>query len=280
MAEGSGRERLSIRRAGRTSGSPLRERPEHGRRTTALAAPVAFSRALRQGPATGPTGPLAIAIFAAPGGGIRPPGPHRFSLLLPGGVACRCPRIMTPCPHGERCARSFANSSGSPPTRSGSRPLQLASFDGEQLTLTAPAGTRQWVSARYGRLLDRCARRILGDGVTVAFSEEPARSGGSGSRPPPARDGTAAGSPGELQPPLHLRAVRHRRGQPARPRGRAEHRRDAGRHLQPASSCTRRRAWARPTCCTRSATTSTPSGPAPASATRPPRPSPTTSWAR
>jgi chromosomal replication initiator protein len=72
-------------------------------------------------------------------------------------------------------------------------PVQLASFDGERLILTAPAGTRQWVSARYGRLLERCARGILGDGVTVAFSEEPARPGRAAV---PGRPAVAAPPPG------------------------------------------------------------------------------------
>ncbi len=54
-------------------------------------------------------------------------------------------------------------------------PLELQACDGQTLILTAPQGTRQWVSARYGRLLDRCAREVLGDGARIEFSPDAGR---------------------------------------------------------------------------------------------------------
>jgi len=54
-------------------------------------------------------------------------------------------------------------------------PLELQAFDGQTLILTAPPGTRQWIAARYGRLLERCARQALGEGTRVVFSDDAGR---------------------------------------------------------------------------------------------------------
>ncbi len=71
--------------------------------------------------------------------------------------------------------------------------LELQAFDGEALILTAPPGTRQWIAARYGRLLERCAQRALGEGTRVVFSEDASR---------PRRPGYAsAAQPPVLAPP-------------------------------------------------------------------------------
>ncbi len=48
-------------------------------------------------------------------------------------------------------------------------PLELKAWDGELLLLEAPAATRAWVSDRFGSLLERCARQILGTEARVAF---------------------------------------------------------------------------------------------------------------
>ena len=61
---------------------------------------------------------------------------------------------------------------------------------------------------------------------------------------------------GHAEPALHLRPVRHRRVQPLRARRRAVGRREPGAGPTTRCSSTGRRGWARPTCCTRSATTS------------------------
>ena len=50
-------------------------------------------------------------------------------------------------------------------------PLELKAWDGELLLLEAPAATRAWVSDRYGRVLERCARQILGAETRVAVDE-------------------------------------------------------------------------------------------------------------
>jgi len=49
-------------------------------------------------------------------------------------------------------------------------PIEFESWDGELLLLKAPAATQTWVSERYGRILERCAERILGSVIKVAFS--------------------------------------------------------------------------------------------------------------
>ena len=71
--------------------------------------------------------------------------------------------------------------------------------------------------------------------------------------------------------PLHLRPVRDRRLEPLRPRGRDVGRREPGPFLQPAVHLRARPVWARPTCCTRSATTYASCSRASAFATCPPR---------
>ena len=48
-------------------------------------------------------------------------------------------------------------------------PLQPKAWDGELLLLDAPAATRAWVSERFGRLVERCARDILGGDARVSF---------------------------------------------------------------------------------------------------------------
>jgi chromosomal replication initiator protein len=53
-------------------------------------------------------------------------------------------------------------------------PLQLKSWDGSVLVLQGKPGTDSWVADRFGRVLERCARQRLGNGVKVAFAGDPA----------------------------------------------------------------------------------------------------------
>jgi chromosomal replication initiator protein len=54
-------------------------------------------------------------------------------------------------------------------------PLEVKSFDKQLLLLAAPSATQAWVSKRFGRVLERCARAVLGAHVRVAFVEAKAR---------------------------------------------------------------------------------------------------------
>jgi chromosomal replication initiator protein len=66
-------------------------------------------------------------------------------------------------------------------------PIKARGWDGETLHLEAPAGTQQWISARYGRAIERCAREVLGADARVAFVDA-ARPDQAPSAPrPPAR---------------------------------------------------------------------------------------------
>jgi chromosomal replication initiator protein len=47
--------------------------------------------------------------------------------------------------------------------------VELKSWDGELLLLMAPPATRAWVADRFGRLLERCAREVLGPSTRVSF---------------------------------------------------------------------------------------------------------------
>ena len=62
-------------------------------------------------------------------------------------------------------------------------PLEPKTWDGRLLVLAAPEETRDWVSNRFGRLLERCAREILGDEARVSFDTGSERRQAS----PPAR---------------------------------------------------------------------------------------------
>jgi chromosomal replication initiator protein len=48
-------------------------------------------------------------------------------------------------------------------------PIEVQGWDGELLLLKAPAATQGWVSDRFGRLLERCARQVLGSSTRVVF---------------------------------------------------------------------------------------------------------------
>jgi chromosomal replication initiator protein len=63
-------------------------------------------------------------------------------------------------------------------------------WDGELLLLEAPPATRAWLSDRFGRVLERSVRQILGGEARVAFDAGDglgARGGAGGSGSPPAR---------------------------------------------------------------------------------------------
>ena len=161
-------------------------------------------------------------------------------------------------------------------------------------SLEAPAQRRGWIHDRFGRLLEASAAQVIGRLVelvelrrrrtaagTVAersalHAHDRAAAGAGAAAPEPARD---ANGPAR-QPQADLRAVRHRRLQPARPRRRADRRRDARAGLQPAVHLRASRASARPTCSARSRTCCSPTARPHASAARPARPSPTSSSAR
>ncbi|MGB9186319.1 MAG: chromosomal replication initiator protein DnaA [Solirubrobacteraceae bacterium] len=61
-------------------------------------------------------------------------------------------------------------------------PIEVRGWDGETLLLQAPSGTRQWISARYGRALERCARETLGESARVTFVD--GKSAGRPAAPP------------------------------------------------------------------------------------------------
>jgi chromosomal replication initiator protein len=47
-------------------------------------------------------------------------------------------------------------------------PLEVKAFEGHILLLTAPPATRAWVSKRFGRILESCAKAVLGVDIQVA----------------------------------------------------------------------------------------------------------------
>lgn len=48
-------------------------------------------------------------------------------------------------------------------------PLELRQFEGTELLLSAPPDIRGWVSKRFGRILERCAKAVVGEDIAVAI---------------------------------------------------------------------------------------------------------------
>jgi chromosomal replication initiator protein len=96
-------------------------------------------------------------------------------------------------------------------------PLQPLELDERQLTLQAPAQCRGWIRDRFGRVLESCAAKVIGDGTTVELVQP---DGGASS-------GYHGTSPAGARPP---------RERPGAPRHTASpRRRGAGRHLDTSS---------------------------------------------
>jgi chromosomal replication initiator protein len=72
-------------------------------------------------------------------------------------------------------------------------PVELESFDGTVLLLRAPQATEKWLAGRFGPLVERCARQVLGDCVRVSFSRVPGTHGPADQRPPAPTGATSAG---------------------------------------------------------------------------------------
>jgi chromosomal replication initiator protein len=49
-------------------------------------------------------------------------------------------------------------------------PIELDSFDGDVLMLRAPQATEKWLAGRFGPVLERCVRQILGAHTRVVFA--------------------------------------------------------------------------------------------------------------
>jgi chromosomal replication initiator protein len=77
-------------------------------------------------------------------------------------------------------------------------PIELDSWDGALLALKAPADTETWISERYGRILERCAARVLGPSTRIAFGSAAvrhARPAATSASPPSPPDGHTAFNP-------------------------------------------------------------------------------------
>jgi chromosomal replication initiator protein len=75
-------------------------------------------------------------------------------------------------------------------------PVELDSFNGEVLLLRAPEATERWLAGRFGPLVDRCARQVLGSHVHVSFSRESRESreqGAASTQPHVTTSGTTSG---------------------------------------------------------------------------------------
>ena len=208
-----------------------RDRRDTRRRDVASALPRGLFLALcANAPGDAPTAQMAAGIFARPGAlapGLTNRSPER-SEKEPLGAACatrarpclaRDPRRAPPC------------------RRRSTYEIWLAPLEVEGVGRDGRCSSRRrrtpqaWVAKRFGRILEACARAVVGPAARIAFA------GDRASRPPtgPRRaDTRARATPTlQLQPPLQLRAVHHRRRQSARPRRRAGGRRAPGQAYNP-----------------------------------------------
>ncbi len=103
-------------------------------------------------------------------------------------------------------------------------PLRAVGADADTLYLTAPEGIRAWAERRYSAPDRRSAGRL----------RNPSAPGRLHLRPGACRRFRPGPRRGRAQPQLHLRSLRHRRRQPARPRCRPGRRRGPLGGLQPA----------------------------------------------
>src|SRR5947209_1387665 len=89
-------------------------------------------------------------------------------------------------------------------------PLEMDWIDGRVVLLKAPPATQPWIAKRFGRLLESCARAVLGTETRVAFAGANDSPGAYGPQPGPHANGggTAHADPtggGELNPQLNPR---------------------------------------------------------------------------
>ena len=87
------------------------------------------------------------------------------------------------------------------------RPVTPESWDGELLTLAAPADTAGWLAGRFGPVIGRCARDVLGADARVTFARHDGRSRRAWTCAAPGSDGeSGALTPAdELATPLNPR---------------------------------------------------------------------------
>ena len=111
-------------------------------------------------------------------------------------------------------------------------PLRALGLEGDVLVVEAPRELRTWVAERFARVLQASVAAVLGPEVTVDVRSAPAAS--APRRPAAARIADSRAPEHRDQPEAHLRAVRHRRRQPLRPRRRAGRGRAPRARLQPA----------------------------------------------
>ena len=72
------------------------------------------------------------------------------------------PAQPEPLPAWRTIQSELRGGSGTRPMGSGSRRSRLHSWDGDVLVLEAPAATRAWAADRFGRVIDRCVKDVLG----------------------------------------------------------------------------------------------------------------------
>jgi chromosomal replication initiator protein len=72
-------------------------------------------------------------------------------------------------------------------------PVELDSFDGDVLLLRAPQATEGWLTGRFGPIVQRCARQVLGSQVRVSFSRESGEQGAADTRSMVASPSTPTG---------------------------------------------------------------------------------------
>jgi len=71
-------------------------------------------------------------------------------------------------------------------------PLEVKDWDGNVLLLQGPASKHAWIAKRFGRLVEDCARTVVGPQLRVAFAEAPTTASPGHRTPEPAEQSVPA----------------------------------------------------------------------------------------
>ena len=157
--------------------------------------PGAFSRALRQRPAE-PRKRLRSPLVYSPTPAAISPGALTNSFVERSGRSrLSLPAQPDAVPAWRAIRAELQRLVGDSAYEIWLAPIELDAFDGDVLMLRAPQATEKWLAGRFGPVLERCVRQILGTHTRVAFAGAPAPH----HEPQPGRFGPN-GAPTELNP--------------------------------------------------------------------------------
>ena len=167
-------------------------------------APELFPALCANAPPNLASGAKAVGIFADPCRDFAR-GPHALFSNAPGRSCLSLPAQPDAVSAWRAIRAELQRLVGNSAYEIWLAPIELDSFDGDVLMLRAPQATEKWLAGRFGPVLERCVRQILGTHTRVAFagaaqrrtmSPNPGASGPTAHRPSstPATDSSSSSS--------------------------------------------------------------------------------------